>query len=251
MKPASALFCTPDNVSSVLKARKTCKKYMPGTIRILQLYCFQQGKMAFLVRLGGRKPMKPICWMVVIACLSFTVGCGQHTVLSSDAKSDPQKLPFDRPPQTGGISPSHSLVPSATRIPEGTALTVSLEHNLSSATAHSNDTFNAVLDDPIVIDGQTVVPVGAVVTGRVLDVRSALPPREHGYLRIALVHLKVGEKLLPIATSSLFAKGGSHEERGARMSPASDTTTAGTSKEMVFAPGRRLTFRLTQNVELQ
>lgn len=203
--------------------------------------------------MGSQKPMKHIGWMLVVACLSFTVGCGQRTVLSSDAKADPQKLPFDRPPQTGGISPSHSLVPSPTRIPEGTALTVSLEHNLSSATARGNDTFSAVLDDPIVIDGQTVVPGGALVTGRVLDVRSAVPPREHGYLRIALVGLKVGEKQLLIATSSLFAKGGSHEDHGARMSPASDTATPTTdiSREMVFAPGRRLTFRLTQNVDLQ
>ena len=187
-----------------------------------------------------------------MACLSFAAGCRQQTVLSSDTNSDPQKLPFDRPPQNRGISPSHSLVPSATRVPEGTALTVSLEHNLSSASARNNETFTAVLDDPIVIEGQTVVPGGAPVTGRVLDVRSAVPPREHGYLRIALVSLKVGDKEVPITTSSLFAKGGSHTEHGAKMNPASDPVApTGTAKEMVFGPGRRLTFRLTQNAEIQ
>lgn len=197
--------------------------------------------------------MKPICWIVVIASLSFTVGCGQHTVLSSNANSDPHKLPFDRAPQTRGISPSHSLVPSATRIPAGTALTVSLEHSLSSASAHNDESFTAVLDDPIVIDGQTVVPGGTLVTGRILDVKNAMSPRERGYLRIALTSLKVGDKQLAIATSSLFAKGGSHEERTAKMSPVSDPAApeTATSKEMVFAPGRRLTFRLTQNVDLQ
>ncbi len=193
--------------------------------------------------------MKPICWILVIAGLSLTLGCRQQTGLRSDANSDPQKLPFDRPPQTGGISPSHSLVPAATHIPEGTALIVSLEHSLSSATARSNETFHAVLDDPVVIEGQTVVPGGALVIGRVLDARSAAPPREQGYLRIALVSLKVGEKQVPIATSSLFAKGGSREDRGVWITPASDS--AAVSKEMVFAPGRRLTFRLTQNVDLQ
>ncbi len=196
--------------------------------------------------------MKSVCWTLVVACLSFTAGCRQQSVLSSDNNSDPQKLPFDRAPQNRGISPSHSLVPSASRIPEGTALTVSLEHNLSSASARSNGTFTAVLDDPIVIEGQTVVPGGTHVTGRVLDVRSAVPPRENGYLRIALVSLKVGEKEVPIATSSLFAKGGSHKEHGAEMNPASEPVTPiATSKEMVFDPGRRLTFRLTQTAEIQ
>lgn len=109
-----------------------------------------------------------------------------------------------------------------------------------------------MLDDPIVIEGQTVVPGGASVTGRVLDVRSAVGPREHGYLRIALVSLKIGDKEVPIDTSSLFAKGGAHEDHGAKMSPASDPLAPlGTSKEMVFVPGRRLTFRLTQNAEIQ
>ncbi len=200
--------------------------------------------------------MKLICWILALACLAVAAGCGQRPSPIPDANADPQKLPFDRQPQKGGISPSHSLVPAATHIPEGTALTVSLEHSLSSASARSNETFTAVLDDPIVIDGQTVVPGGVLVTGRVLDARSATPPREHGYLRVALTNLKVGERQVPITTSSLFAKSGSHQESGAKMSPASDTTTGlgGASKdstEMVFAPGRRLTFRLTQSADLQ
>ena len=200
--------------------------------------------------------MKLTCWILALACLGAAAGCGQRPAPIPDANADPQKLPFDRQPQKGGISPSHSLVPSATHIPEGTALTVSLERSLSSASAHSNETFAAVLDDPIVIDGQTVVPGGALVTGRVLDARSATPPREHGYLRVALTSLKVGERQVPITTSSLFAKSGSHHESGAKMSPASDMTTESggalkDAKEMVFAPGRRLTFRVTQSADLQ
>ena len=198
--------------------------------------------------------MKFICWILALACLGVAAGCGQRPAPIPDANANLQKLPFDREPQRGGISPSHSLVPSATHIPEGTALTVSLEHSLSSASARTNESFAAVLDDPIVIDGQTVVPGGALVNGRVLDARSATPPREHGYLRVALTSLKVGERQVPITTSSLFAKSGSHQESGAKMSPASDTTMGGASndsKEMVFAPGRRLTFRLTQSADLQ
>lgn len=200
--------------------------------------------------------MKPACWITLIACLSLALSCGRQTAVSAGTNSDPQKLPFDRPPQTAGISPSHSFVPSATRIPEGTAITVSLQHSLSSASAHNNDTFTAVLDDPIVIDGQTVVPGGAPISGRVLDARSAGPARDRGYLRIALTTLTISGKQLPMATSSLFAKGGSREDRGAGPIPASangptPSSKVPVSREMVFAPGRRLTFRLTQNIDLQ
>jgi hypothetical protein len=199
--------------------------------------------------------MRPACCVPLLACLSLALSCGRQTALSTDTNSNRQELPFERPPQTTGISPSHSFVPSATRIPEGTAVTISLEHSLSSAYAHSNDHFTAVLDDPIVIDGQTVAPGGAIVTGRVLDSKSARGPHDPGYLRITLTTLSVGGKPLPIATSSLFAKSGAHKDRDSAIpSPASGITTPaeGTplAREMVLVPGRRLTFRLTQNLDL-
>ncbi len=200
--------------------------------------------------------MKPACGITLVACLGLALSCGRQTALRAGTNSDPQKLPFDRPPQTAGISPSHSFVPSATRIPEGTAITVSLEHNLSSASAHSNDTFTAVLDDPIVIDGQTLVSPGALVTGRVLDAKSAGPPRDRGYLRSALTTLGISGKQLPVATSSLFARGGSREDRGAGPPSASANGAiaaprVAAARDIIFAPGRRLTFRLTQNIDLQ
>ena len=185
-------------------------------------------------------------------CLAFVVSCRQPIVLGSDANQYPQKLPFDRPPQARGISPSRSLLPAVTHIPEGTAVTVSLEHSLSSASAHSNDAFKAVLDDPIVIDGQTIVRGGTVVTGRVLDARSAASLHQRGYLRIALVSLNRGETDIPIATSSLFAKGGSREEHVDPISVVdNDASRTSAPKEIELTPGRRLTFRLTQNVDLQ
>jgi hypothetical protein len=188
--------------------------------------------------------MKHSTTFALIACLSISIGCGRPADLSSGPSQDSQKLPFDRQPQTGRISPTQTLVPSATRIPEGTAITVSLEHSLSSASAHPTDNFNAVLDDPIVVDGQTLLAAGIPVTGHVLDARGGKSPRDPGYLRIALTSLSMNGKQLPITTSSLFAKAGSREGPS-----AAEKNSA--SKEMVLAPGRRLSFRLTQNLDLQ
>jgi hypothetical protein len=152
--------------------------------------------------------------IAVIACLGLTLSCGHETGLTAaDPNSESKKLPFDRQPQSQGISPSHSLIPSVAHLPEGTLLTICLQRDLSSASAHTNDTFAAILDAPIVINGQTLVPRGAAVSGRVLASQHATGPHDPGYLRLALVSLTVGEKPIPIETSSLFAKGGSRDGR--------------------------------------
>jgi len=205
---------------------------------------------------------------VLAAALALGAACSRQTGLpnSDSARSDaPETLPFNRPPQSTGTSPSHSLIPSVTRLPEGTPLVVRLQRDLSSASASAGDSFAATLDTPIVIDGQTLVDRGAPVSGRVLESRHSVGQREPGYLRIALVTLTVGDRPFPIATSSLFAKGGSREDRTSAMpgttpdhnkgtalsSTASATTGPAIQKEILLGPERRLSFRLAQNVDLQ
>jgi hypothetical protein len=193
------------------------------------------------------------CRIAVSACLGLTLSCGRETGLTVDPNADPKKLPFDRPPQSAGISPSHSLIPSVTRLPEGTPLTVCLQRDLSSASAHPGSSFAAILDAPIVIDGQTLVPRGATVSGRVLASQHSAGPHDPGYLRLALVSLTVGEKPIPIETSSLFAKGGSRDRRSSAMIRASNDHESAPSapEEILLGPERRLSFRLAQEVDLQ
>ena len=194
--------------------------------------------------------MKLCLRLALIAVLSFILSCGRPTVMASDQNTDSQKLPFDRAPRNAGISPTRSIVPSATQIPAGTAIIVSLEHSLSSTSAHRDEAFTALLDEPIVVEGQTVVAPGAPVTGRVLDARHASSSRDPGYLRISLSSLGINGKQFAIDTSSLFAKGGSRGYRGVS-DGATGADSAKSSLEIVFAPGRRLSFRLTQSLDLQ
>ena len=195
--------------------------------------------------------MKSVSIIATLTCLSLTLACGRHTGLEALSNRDPQRLPFDRPPQNSGISPSRSLIPFVNHLPEGTPLTVSLQRSLSSAFAHAQDTFTATLDDPIVVDGQTVVQSGAPVTGRVIDAKSATHTGDPGYLRISLETIIIAGKQFPIATTSLFSKAGSHEERSSPIPEGSILATLPVPRETVFSPGRRFSFRLTQQVDLQ
>ncbi len=156
--------------------------------------------------------------------------------------------------------PSHAghlaiVLPSATKLPEGTPIPIRLRSELSSASAHAGDTFGAIVDEPVVVDGQTLIDHGTPATGRVLEAKPWANSPGHslapGYLRIVLVSLTVAGRPVMIETSSIFAKGGVHEERNRATGAASSANQKDRDTDIVFGIDRRLTFRLTQTVDLQ
>jgi hypothetical protein len=198
--------------------------------------------------------------IVILLTLSLLCACGRPPV-DNAANPDAQKLPFDRQPRSTGISPSQSLLPSTTKLPEGTPIPIRLENALSSASSHAGDTFNATVDEPVVVDGRTLLPRSTPATGRVLEAKPAASSRgsspesslessfEPGYLRVVLVSLNVGGRQVMIETSSIFAKGGPREER----TPAAGTPSGASQKgkNIVLGNDRRLSFRLAQTVDLR
>ncbi len=222
----------------------------------------------------------------VLVTLGLLWACGRPPNDSASDSAHSQNLPFDRQPGTSGISP-RSIIPSNTKLPEGTPIPVRLQTGLSSASSHAGDTFNAVVDEPVIIDGETVVSRGTTATGRVLEVKAGASSRENslpggrdssqdnsqegsrdtsardgssepGYLRIVLVSLNVGGKAVAIETSSIFAKGVLREERNASGGAASDARGTDPeaidrdkNKDIEFAVDRHLSFRLAQAVDLQ
>jgi|ERR1039458_5953438 hypothetical protein len=199
---------------------------------------------------------------IILLMLSLICACGRPPGDNASSSGDSQKLPFDRPPRSTGVSPSQSLIPSATKLPEGTPIPIRLQTALSSASSHAGDTFNATVDEPVAIDGQTLVARGTPATGRVLEAKPAASSRgsslesslgsslEPGYLRIVLVSLNVGGRPVMIETSSIFAKGGSREERNPAIGAASGATTKDRDRDIVLGIDRRLNFRLAQTVDL-
>jgi hypothetical protein len=198
--------------------------------------------------------------IIVLLMLSLLSACSRPPADNASNSADSQKLPFDREPRSTGISPSQSLIPSTTKLPEGTPIPIRLQKPLSSAWSHAGDTFGATIDEPVVIDGQTLVARGTSATGRVLEAKPSASSRassredtlEPGYLRLVLESVNIGGRPVMIETSSIFAKGGSREGRTPAAGPASGAGREDKSrdKDIVFGIDRRLNFRLAQTVDL-
>ena len=220
--------------------------------------------------------------------VSMASGCGRQpktAVLTSLPEhqnatlpgTEAEKRPFERAPE-GGISPSESLFAVRHHVPAGTPITIRLQTGISSANSHAGDSFTAVLDEPIVVSGQTVAPRGAAVLGRVVAVRRSGRLHDPGYLRLALASITVAGKTVPVQSSSIFVKGKSHVQRnwenagtgaGALIDslpgsskPAIPGSPVGASagtglpygavnKDVGFGAERRLTFRLTDAVDVK
>jgi hypothetical protein len=202
---------------------------------------------------------------VVLAGLTLA-GCSRHQSLpvGDESASTDQQLPFEAPSDKAGNFPTGSLVPTA--IPAGTPVTIHLRLSLSSASSRPGDPFEAVLDEPIVVRGRTVAPQGALLAGKVLDARASDRVQEAGYLSLALTAISLNGKVMPIQTSSIFVKRGSHQRRDVTILRESSgkgkgtlidasveapgTTFATGSSDVGVAPERRLTFRLARPLPL-
>lgn len=164
-------------------------------------------------------------------------------------------------------------------IPAGTPITVRLQQSVSSGISVPGERFEAVLDEPVVVGDRTILPTGALVSGHVVAVRRSGRLRHPGEIALTLDSVTVGNRQVPVTTSNVVARGGSHKKRnlswigggagggaligalaaggkgaliGSGIGAAAGTTTAFVTgkKEAGFQAERRLRFRLNRSLNL-
>ena len=163
---------------------------------------------------------------------------------------DPHSIPFQdanaSTPKDSDSGISHTSPDSAAKpetpipfgdsqnLPAGTLLTVRLNDSISADHPGPTDLFQAVVDDPVTVDGNTLIPRGSSVAGRIQSAHVSNVNNKRGYVRLELDSLDLAGRDIPLQTSTLFARGTSAQAASEAAAP------------VILEKGRRLTFRLTE-----
>lgn len=187
----------------------------------------------------------------VLPFLLLGASCSRPLEVQSNdgAAADQHPVPFHDATAPGNSQPSGSASAQidhtkpdgdlpfreSRSLPAGTLLTVRLRSAVPADNTGPSVTFEGVVDQPVVIEGNALVPRGAGVEGRVESSRISNVKHNRGYVRLTLDSIDMGGKDFPIQTSSLFARG-----------TAADN--AASTIVITLEKGRRLTFRLSEPV---
>ena len=201
------------------------------------------------------RSMRKLQALGLATVLSLAVGCSGVGGPAPDAQDLSGAPPFSEPEGIG--------------LSKGTPIYVRLRQSISSSTAEPGQSFSAVLDEPLVVEGRMVAPQGTAVSGCVVAARKSGGLRDAGYLRLTLSALTIKGKDVPIQTSSVFVEGGSYKNRNlafmgggtggdkgnviGSMVGGADSAAAAyvtETKEVGFAAERRLAFRLIQPLKI-
>jgi hypothetical protein len=202
---------------------------------------------------GKKRLLLPVVCLVCILVLG--VACSRPAPIkpAEDTQTDPTPIPFQSepsppPPPENAVrqasDPGDEVgLPFRSRdLPAGTLIAVRLKEAISADEPEGSGTFDAVVDQPILIEGSTVLPRGAVVAGRVESSLSTPARRSRGYVRLKLDAVDIAGHPLPLQTASLFVSDNRSPAETEDLTPA-----AGVHIER----GRRLTFRLIEPLSLE
>ena len=125
---------------------------------------------------------------------------------SATANSSAAPVATQPAPAMGTVAPGAAQQPSAPQvqmveIPRGTTLHVRTVQTLGSKLSEEGQRFDASLDDPVVVHGQTVVPAGANLTGTVTQAHPSGRFKGGATLGLELNRIRVSGQSYPIQTA--------------------------------------------------
>lgn len=133
---------------------------------------------------------------------------------------------------TSGAGSATAIAPAAPGVvPAGTTMTARLDQPLGTETSRVGDVFSATLDAPVVAtDGSVVVPAGAVVSGRVTQLKPSKRVGDQASIALDFDSIRVGGESSPldanVVDTKVKAKGG-RTAKGAGIGAAAGAVLGG------------------------
>jgi len=114
------------------------------------------------------------------------------------------------------MTPPPPPVPANVTVPDGTELQVRLDESLSSNKNHSGDVFHGSLDQPVVLNDQTVIPAHADVTGKVVEAVAANRLTGQPSLSIEITRVSYNDHTYNVTTDAYRRTGTSRGKRNVK-----------------------------------
>jgi len=113
-------------------------------------------------------------------------------------------------------APDPARTPPAVTVPTGTVLSVRLTEAIDVDAAQTGMTFKSVLDDPVMIAGQVVIPRGAAVALQAAKVEQAGKMKGADKITLKANSIAMGGRKYEIATTYVESKGSGEGKKTAR-----------------------------------
>lgn len=155
-----------------------------------------------------------------ILCLSLSLaGCQKSAgpqATSSAGNTAPAANDAQNASNQTANAPAPAPAPQPIVVPRGTPIEVVLDQSLSTKTSREGESFSATVVDPVVVDGQTVIPKGAHARGTITSVKSAGRFKGASELGLALRHIEInGQRYEVAASTPELSKKGKGKRTGA------------------------------------
>jgi hypothetical protein len=114
------------------------------------------------------------------------------------------------------IYSSISYAAGASIVPAGTVLNVRTTQPIAAESSQPGMTFTGVVDDPVAVNGQIVIPRGAIATLDVVNVERSSNMKGRDRITFKVHSIQTESGTYPVATSQVELKGSSEGKKAAK-----------------------------------
>jgi hypothetical protein len=182
-------------------------------------------------------------WLALAAAALLTVaGCSNTATdeASNTAKPADTAKPAATAKPVAAAKPASAKAPQPTTmvtVPKGTAISATVGQTLATDKNKVGDTFAASLTTPITVEGKTVIPKGAHVTGRIVTVK------KHE-LKVTLASVVIHGKSYDLETNSVAgskSQAKNNAKDADKSKPNKDVTLLGAKSQLTFKLAKPVT----------
>ena len=151
-----------------------------------------------------------------VSDLSF--GSGQN--MSSDNDRRDNVVQAAPPDQSAAVQPAAALATAAASrvvIPIGTSITVRMIDSMNSEQSRLGETFRASVDEPVMVDGQVVVPRGADAITKLVEDQQSGKIAGKTVLTLVLQQVLVNGRMIDLTSGDVSQSSGSRGARSAKV----------------------------------